>query len=174
MDVRVTDTQDVIVDGVEYTAAPYGGCGPCAFKGQYSACDEVPCTAYERLDGREVIFVLKQTKPPAMDFNQYQEKATAFAEYESDAYPFFALPEETGEFLGLIAKAERGDDIVERYGSIAAYREKLVKEAGDILWQLSQCLREVGISMQEVAEMNIAKLTDRAARGVIKGVGDNR
>lgn len=109
-----------------------------------------------------------------MNFDQYQEKATAFAEYESDAYPFFALPEETGEFLGLVAKAERGDDLVKRYGSIDAYREKLIKEAGDILWQLSQCLKELGISMQEVAETNLTKLADRQARGVIKGVGDDR
>lgn len=109
-----------------------------------------------------------------MNFDQYQLEATKFAEYWSNTYPFFALPEETGEFLGLVAKAERGDDLVKRYGSLKVYREKLVKEAGDILWQLSQCLKELGISMQEVAETNLAKLADRQARGVIKGEGDDR
>lgn len=49
-----------------------------------------------------------------------------------------------------------------------------MKEAGDILWQLSQCLKEMNISMQEVAEMNLKKLEDRQQRGVLKGSGDNR
>ena len=52
--------------------------------------------------------------------------------------------------------------------------EAIKKEAGDVLWQLSQCLREYGMSMQEVAEMNLKKLEDRQQRGVLRGFGDNR
>lgn len=109
-----------------------------------------------------------------MNFDQYQKRAGDFAVYEEQEYPFFALAEETGEFLGLMAKFKRGDDLVARFGSVDGFYEALTKEAGDILWQLSQALRELDISMQDVAEANIKKLEDRMNRGVIKGYGDDR
>ena len=109
-----------------------------------------------------------------MNFAEYQKQASKFAVYESHYYPFFGIAEEVGEFVGLSAKLERGDDINKRFGSIAGLREAFMKEAGDILWQLSQCLKEMNISLQEVAEMNLKKLEDRQQRGVLKGSGGNR
>ena len=109
-----------------------------------------------------------------MNFAEYQKQASKFAVYESSYYPFFGLTEEVGEFIGLAAKLERGDSIEERLGSLDGLREAAMKEAGDILWQLSQCLKEMYISMQEVAEMNLKKLEDRQQRGVLRGFGDNR
>jgi len=32
----------------------------------------------------------------------------------------------------------------------------------------------LGLSLQEIAELNIAKLVDRKNRGVLQGSGDNR
>ena len=109
-----------------------------------------------------------------MNFDEYQKQARKFAVYESHYYPFFGLAEEVGEFVGLAAKLERGDDINKRFGSIAGLLEAFMKEAGDILWQLSQCLKEMNISLQEVAEMNLKKLEDRQQRGVLKGAGSDR
>ena len=109
-----------------------------------------------------------------MNFDEYQKQARKFAVYESHYYPFFGLAEEVGEFLGLAAKLERGDSIKERFGSMAGLYESFAKEAGDILWQLSQCLEEMGLSMQVVAEMNLKKLEDRQQRGVLKGAGSDR
>ena len=109
-----------------------------------------------------------------MNFAEYQKQASKFAVYESHYYPFFGIAEEVGEFVGLSAKLERGDDINKRIGSVAGLREAFTKEAGDILWQLSQCLKEMNISLQEVAEMNLKKLEDRQQRGVLKGSGGNR
>jgi len=109
-----------------------------------------------------------------VNFDQYQKIAKCFAQYEEQDYPFYALAEEVGEFLGLMAKYKRGDDLVARFGSIDAFYEALKKEAGDILWQLSQSLEELEISMQDAAETNIRKLEDRLARGVIKGSGNSR
>lgn len=109
-----------------------------------------------------------------MNFDEYQEEAFEFAQYESEYYPFFGLAEEVGEFLGLAAKEERGDDLLKRFGSKEAVTEAFKKEAGDVLWQLSQCLNELGMSLQEVAEMNLYKLRDRMSRGVIKGAGSDR
>lgn len=109
-----------------------------------------------------------------MNFAEYQKQASKFAVYESQYYPFFGIAEEVGEFVGLSAKLERGDDINKRFGSVAGLREAFMKEAGDILWQLSQCLKEMNISLQEVAELNLKKLEDRQQRGVLKGAGSDR
>ncbi|WP_019406200.1 MazG nucleotide pyrophosphohydrolase domain-containing protein [Stutzerimonas stutzeri] len=109
-----------------------------------------------------------------MNFAEYQRKSRKFAQYAEPVYPFLALPEETGEFVGLIAKASRGDDMEARFGSREQYQEAVLKEAGDVLWQLTQCLTEMGLSLQDAAELNLKKLEDRLQRGVIKGQGDNR
>ena len=109
-----------------------------------------------------------------MNFADYQEQSKEFAAYEDESYPFIALAEEVGEFLSFAAKMARGDNLEERFGSVAAAREACLKEAGDVLWQLAQCLTEFEMDMQDAAELNIKKLTDRKQRGVIRGSGDNR
>jgi NTP pyrophosphatase (non-canonical NTP hydrolase) len=109
-----------------------------------------------------------------MDFNQYQEAAKLFACYEQECYPFIGLAEEVGEFLSFAAKMARGDDLFTRYESEEQLKEAALKEAGDVLWMLSNCLDEHGLSLQEAAELNIKKLIDRKQRGVIRGHGDDR
>lgn len=109
-----------------------------------------------------------------MDFSEYQEEAVGFRAYEDVNYPYLGLAEETGEFLGLFAKLARGDDVIARYGSLDAFEQAIKKEAGDVLWMLALCLEEAGCSLQDVAELNIKKLTDRKERGVIRGAGDER
>lgn len=109
-----------------------------------------------------------------MNFEEYQARAKAFAQYKHESYPFVGLAEEVGEFLSYAAKQLRGDDLNARYGSDRELTKAVLKEAGDVLWQLSACLNEYGLSLQEAAEMNLTKLEDRASRGVIKGSGDER
>lgn len=48
------------------------------------------------------------------------------------------------------------------------------KELGDVLWYLTASARELGYSLQDVAEINAVKLLDRKNRGVIQGNGDTR
>ena len=59
-------------------------------------------------------------------------------------------------------------------GKGEAEREALKSELGDVLWYISQVCTELDISLDEVAEANIAKLLDRQARGKIQGDGDDR
>lgn len=101
-----------------------------------------------------------------MDFNTYAHRAIQYAQYENELYPFFALAEETGEFLGKIAKECRGDRVIGK--------DEKLKELGDILWQLNACCIQLDSSLGEVAKMNLDKLADRANRNVIKGNGDER
>lgn len=67
-------------------------------------------------------------------------------------------------------KALRDDD-----GKLTEERRKAVlKELGDVLWYVTACATEAGFSLREVAEANLAKLHDRAARGKLGGSGDER
>ena len=57
---------------------------------------------------------------------------------------------------------------------INALRLGAIKELGDILWYLNDLSKQLGIHLEEVAQLNVEKLLDRRARGVIKSEGDNR
>ncbi len=109
-----------------------------------------------------------------MDFTEYQTKARRTAKYpvigHRVIYPTLGLSNEAGEVSGKIKKIFR-----DKGGMINEDdRKALISELGDVLWYLAQVCTELEISLDEVAETNIAKLLDRLQRGVIKGDGDNR
>ena len=109
-----------------------------------------------------------------MDFNDYQTKSRKTAGYpiigHPVIYPTLGLVNEAGEVAGKIKKVfrDKGGDINEET------REALKAELGDVLWYIAQVATELGFSLDEIAEYNIAKLYDRLERGRIKGEGDNR
>lgn len=104
-----------------------------------------------------------------MDFNEYQAKAMAFRAQTADQfYAVLGLAEEAGEVAGKVAKAIR--DGVDQ----EVLREQLKKELGDVLWMVSAVAIDNGLTLQEIADHNIEKLTDRKARSVIHGQGDAR
>ena len=116
-----------------------------------------------------------------MDFNLYQKKAHETASYPYGTigkeahvvdyiYPALGLAEEAGEVAGKFAKAVRDNE-----GVIDEERKReIVKELGDVLWFVAECCTVLRVDMDTVAELNIKKLADRKARGVIHGSGDNR
>ena len=109
-----------------------------------------------------------------MNFTDYQQKSRLTAKYpvigHCVIYPTLGLVNEAGEVAGKIKKVFRDKD-----GLISEEtREALKAELGDVLWYLSQVATELNLSLDEIAEHNIAKLLDRQARGKIKGDGDNR
>ena len=109
-----------------------------------------------------------------MNFNDYQQKSRATAKYpvigHGVIYPTLGLVNEAGEVAGKIKKIFRDKD-----GVIGeAEKEALKAELGDVLWYIAQVCSELNLSLDEVAEANIAKLLDRQARGKIQGDGDNR
>ena len=53
-------------------------------------------------------------------------------------------------------------------------RAALKAELGDVLWYIAQVATELDLSLDDIAEHNIAKLYDRLERGKIRGDGDNR
>ena len=109
-----------------------------------------------------------------MNFTDYQTKSRATAKYPAIGhpviYPTLGLVNEAGEVAGKIKKVFRDKD-----GHISAEtRDALKAELGDVLWYLAQTATELDLTLDEIAEYNIAKLYDRLERGKIKGDGDNR
>lgn len=50
----------------------------------------------------------------------------------------------------------------------------VLKELGDVLWQVASVADDYGFSLSDVADANLDKLSDRSRRGVIDGSGDTR
>lgn len=124
-----------------------------------------------------------------MQLNEYQKQAmqTCMDSSANFAYMFLNLVGELGEFASKVAKAIRkekihigsdmfpSDLLITRGSSGNEYREledELKKEAGDIIWQLAGLCSEMGWTLEEVAEMNLAKLQARKENGTIDGSGD--
>ena len=85
-------------------------------------------------------------------------------------YPTMGLVNEAGEVAGKIKKIFRDQN-----GQITEKdRQSLKNELGDVLWYLTQICTELGLTLEEVAETNIAKLSSRQKRGKLRGDGDNR
>ncbi len=109
-----------------------------------------------------------------MNFSDYQTQSRKTALYPSIGhgviYPTLGLTNEAGEVAGKVKKIFR-----DKGGVIgAAEREALKGELGDVLWYLAQVCTELDLSLDEVAEHNIEKLSSRLERGKIGGDGDNR
>jgi NTP pyrophosphatase (non-canonical NTP hydrolase) len=107
-------------------------------------------------------------------FEEYQERAKITAKYPaiggSWVYPTLGLANEAGEVAGKVKKAFRDDG-----GKMTATRlADIQKELGDVLWYISALCTELGITLEETADINLTKLAGRAARGTINGDGDNR
>jgi len=106
-----------------------------------------------------------------MDLNEYQERTRETAVYPSEnatEYLTLGLSDESGEVAGAFKKYLRGDYDEDEF------HDRLVGEAGDVLWYWVRLLDEHGIDAADVMEKNADKLFDRKERGVIQGDGDNR
>lgn len=115
-----------------------------------------------------------------MTLNEYQARCADTANY-ADAglgtetainYTVLGLAGEAGEVADKWKKVLRGDHGKE--GLTPAVRDSLKAELGDNLWYIARCAHELGFTLHEVADANIAKLASRKERGAIKGSGDNR
>ena len=103
-----------------------------------------------------------------MNFKEYQAKATSFAIYPAThkvLYPTLGLCGEAGEVAEKVKKQVR-DGVFNRH--------EVAKELGDVLWYLTNICNDIGYNLDEIADLNIDKLSSRKERNVIKGSGDNR
>jgi NTP pyrophosphatase (non-canonical NTP hydrolase) len=99
-----------------------------------------------------------------MKFEEYQSEAGQTALYprrlQNLEYATLGLTGEAGEVANIVKKIQRdhggviNDDI----------RAKLKNELGDVLWYISACADELGLTLGEIAEFNVNKLAMRHGR----------
>jgi len=99
-----------------------------------------------------------------MKFEEYQSEAKQTALYprrlENLEYPTLGLAGEAGEVANIVKKIQRDFD-----GVITdEVRLKLKDELGDVLWYISACADELGLTLTEIAEYNVDKLAKRHKR----------
>lgn len=102
-------------------------------------------------------------------FKQYQARARETAIYPSEyamVYPLLGLVGEVGEFCNKYKKVIRDGKPFSK--------DDAQSELGDILWYVAAVASDFGLSLDEVAYENLAKLSARKDRGVIGGSGDKR
>ena len=109
-----------------------------------------------------------------MTFDDYQRQSRKTAIYPAAGhpvvYPALGLANEAGEVAGKVKKMLRDDDM----RLTDERREALLGELGDVLWYLAQVATELELKLEDIAVANLAKLSSRMDRGVIKGDGDVR
>lgn len=118
-----------------------------------------------------------------MELEDYQNKAmtTCMESSNNFSYMFLNLVGEVGELASKVAKDIRkgnayisgsNDLYYNDFPELSQHEVELMKEAGDILWQLSGLCTVMGWSLEDVAQMNLDKLAARKAVGTIDGCGD--
>lgn len=88
-------------------------------------------------------------------------------------YAALAINGEAGEFAEHVKKLYRDDDYPASIMT-SKRRTAMLYELGDILYYLSRGALALDSTLQEVAELNAVKLTDRQRRGKLSGEGDDR
>lgn len=99
-----------------------------------------------------------------MNFEEYQHEASETALYprrlNNIEYATLGLTGEAGEVANIVKKIQRdfGGEITDEI------RAKLKDELGDVLWYISACADELGLTLHEIAEFNVGKLAARHHR----------
>ncbi len=100
-----------------------------------------------------------------MQFTEYQKAAGQTALYPNRLnnleYPTLGLTGEAGEVANVVKKIQRdfGGELTDEI------RDKLKDELGDVLWYISACADELGLTLDEIAEYNVGKLAKRHGAG---------
>ncbi len=110
-----------------------------------------------------------------MTFDEYQKTALTTAINHPDK-----LMNQTIFAMGISGEA---GEVLEKWKKIVAYKDgkisdddraELKKELGDVVWYVAVMAHSLGLSLDEVMQLNLDKLASRKKRGVQKGQGDNR
>lgn len=112
-------------------------------------------------------------------WNEYQKWCVDLIKYPTPQvqerkcpwmYPGLNLAGEAGEVASKLSHALRDKQGVITY----SMQKELVKELGDVLWNIAVLAYHLDVTLEEVMNVNVQKLEDRKERGVLYGEGDNR
>lgn len=108
-----------------------------------------------------------------MTLNEYQKQALTTAMYPERfriIYPALGMTGEAGEVADKVKKVIRDNNAT----FSNEINKEIAKEIGDVLWYCATLANDLGLTLEEVGETNIAKLKSRQERGALSGSGDNR
>ena len=110
-----------------------------------------------------------------MTFDEYQKQALTTAIFNPDP-----LMDKTIWAMGISGEA---GEVLEKWKKIVAYQEgkisdqdlgEIKKELGDVVWYVALLADSLGLSLNDVMQLNLEKLASRKKRNTQKGAGDNR
>jgi len=107
-----------------------------------------------------------------MLMNDYMKEAMKTRKPSADlTYAVFKLCGEAGEVAEKFGKQIRdyGGDFYED-----SFKDSAIRELGDVLWYIAAIAQDMDFTLEQVAQVNLDKLSDRSTRGVIGGSGDYR
>jgi NTP pyrophosphatase (non-canonical NTP hydrolase) len=120
-------------------------------------------------------------RDPPMTLEEYASHAMDTAIYPGAlVYPVLGLVGEAGEVSEKLKKFFRDgeydhtaleDPMLEIPHRI---RDAMARELGDCLWYITAAAADLGYSLEEIAELNLEKLEERAMKGTLQGSGDYR
>lgn len=113
-----------------------------------------------------------------MKLDKYQKRAAEFDLFEASVD--LKSPGFLEKVLGIAGEAGEVTDKVKKIirdkGGYASEKDRaeIAKELGDVLWYVANVARYLGVSLSDIAEGNIKKLSSRKNRNKLHGEGDNR
>lgn len=136
-------------------------------------CEDVIGANAEPGAGRAVLAGMRiADRARGMGFNEYQRAAlrTANTDWKTLSASFAENPRNMAVAnwaMGVAGEAGELCDYLKKclFHGHQVDAEKVAKEAGDVLWYLAVLLEEYGLTLQEVAEKNEAKLRARYPEG---------
>jgi len=134
-------------------------------------------------DGEEYVCIwcnpeLEKDEIPKMplEMNKYQRIARGTAIYKDlIIYPALGLAGEAGEVAEKIKKLIRDKGGIQNLLFMEEEdRQAIAKEVGDVLWYCANIAKDLGMTLEDVARINIGKLAKRKEEGTLSGSGDDR
>lgn len=107
-----------------------------------------------------------------MNINDYDKFTESTAIYPKDReleYLCLGLGSEAGEIQGKVKKLIR-----DKKELTLNTKGDIISELGDCLYYITRLSNAMGITLADLIQSNYEKLSDRKARGVLGGSGDNR
>ena len=106
-----------------------------------------------------------------MDYNKFTHELARYPTEQTN-------PQIVGAMycaLGLVGEAGEASEKVKKWHRDGKFdHQSLAYELGDVLYYLTRLANTIGYTLEEIQNMNVAKLTSRRERNVLHGSGDNR
>lgn len=141
-----------------YPAGIFVRCPACDVR-MYSDAYKGGPTSAEKWNAR--------AKAEGMALNEYQRLAQRTSNEEHDEFSTIYLKKIDNGILGLCGESGECADAWKktRHQGHKLNRDELIKEAGDVLWYVAELAAGLGVTLEEIATRNIAKLRERYPDG---------